>query len=120
MIRARFKVKNKDDYRPVTWPIKYPFWCTGFDSDGLPILVAYAKNRVEIFDLWPDAEGVQCEHVYEIHFSERFPRPDWYKDLPNRESYDPDCKVCIECKDKFCPNVCEKLAKESVYNRWKM
>ena len=29
MVRARFYIKKKDcgnDYRPVKWPIKYPYW----------------------------------------------------------------------------------------------
>lgn len=30
MIRARFRV-NEDDYRPVTWPIKHPYW---FELEG--------------------------------------------------------------------------------------
>lgn len=32
MIRARFYIKKSDcgnDYRPVKWPIKYPYWCSG-------------------------------------------------------------------------------------------
>jgi hypothetical protein len=32
MIRARFFVEKKKcdgDYRPLIWPIQYPYWCTG-------------------------------------------------------------------------------------------
>lgn len=39
MIRARFYIKKSDcsnDYRPVKWPIKYPYWCSG-ESDKLQI-----------------------------------------------------------------------------------
>lgn len=35
MLRARFYVSKKKchgDYRPVKWPIKYPYWCTGETS----------------------------------------------------------------------------------------
>jgi hypothetical protein len=36
MIRARFYIKKSDcdnDYRPVKWPIKYPYWCSA-ESDN--------------------------------------------------------------------------------------
>lgn len=53
MIRARFYLRFKDcgnDYRPVQWPIKYPYWCTGESSDAF-ILVAYADNVEQIMEL---------------------------------------------------------------------
>lgn len=50
MIRARFYIKKSDcgnDYRPVKWPIKYPYWCSG-ESDDSFILVAYAEDEDSI------------------------------------------------------------------------
>lgn len=50
MIRARFYIKFKDcgnDYRPVKWPIKYPYWCTGESVDAF-VIVAYAENVEQI------------------------------------------------------------------------
>ena len=47
MIKARFYIKKSDcgnDYRPVKWPIKYPYWCSG-ESDDSFILVAYAEDE---------------------------------------------------------------------------
>ena len=55
MIRARFYIKKSDcgnDYRPVKWPIKYPYWCSG-ESDDSFILVAYAEDEDSIKELWP-------------------------------------------------------------------
>ena len=52
MIRARFYIKFKDcgnDYRPVKWPIKYPYWCTGESVDSF-VIVAYAENVEQIKD----------------------------------------------------------------------
>lgn len=52
MIKARFYIKKSDcgnDYRPVKWPIKYPYWCSG-ESDDSFILVVYAEDeRISIF-----------------------------------------------------------------------
>ena len=75
MIRARFHA-NEQDPRPVKWPIKHPYWITGW-GDGYSIVVAYADNEDEILRNWPEANQIEAESVEEYHFSERFPRPGW-------------------------------------------
>jgi hypothetical protein len=55
MIRARFYIKKSDcgnDYRPVKWPIKYPYWCSAESSNSF-VLVAYAEDEDSIKELWP-------------------------------------------------------------------
>lgn len=85
MIRSRFKV-NAEDYRPVVWPIKHPYWCTGyggFDSEfnaGYAIIVAYADDEAEIMRLWPDAVDLDSEEESEYTFTDRFRKPSWLKD----------------------------------------
>jgi hypothetical protein len=77
MIRARFFVED-DDYRPVIWPIKHPYWCTGTNAEGGSILVAYADTVEDVYQLWPDAQGVEVmETTDKYNFTSRFPRPDW-------------------------------------------
>ena len=83
MIRARFKA-NADDYRPVNWPIKHPYWCSGYGEDH-SIIVAYADNEAEILKNWPEAEDIQAEDVTEYRFSDRFPKPEWF-DLEVKQS----------------------------------
>lgn len=82
MIRARFMV-NDEDYRPVVWPIKHPYWCTGYASgygvEGA-IIVAYADDEAQIVNLWPDAKGIDSEPASEYDFSGRFPKPEWFND----------------------------------------
>jgi hypothetical protein len=80
MIRARFTV-DVGDYRPVVWPVKHPYWCTGYGSHG-PVLVAYADNEGEILTNWPEAENIESEPVSEYMFNSRFPRPDWFTQSP--------------------------------------
>lgn len=85
MIRARFKLhmnvlEDPEDYRPVSWPIKHPYWCTGSgeDSDGdFWTIVAYADSEEEILSLWPEACEIDAEERDEYTFTSRFPRPDW-------------------------------------------
>ena len=76
MIRARFKA-NMNDYRPVKWPVKHPYWCTGYCAT-YSIIIAYADNEAEILENWPEAQDIDIEEVDEYTFSERFPKPDWF------------------------------------------
>lgn len=92
MIRARFYIKKSDcgnDYRPVKWPIKYPYWCSG-ESDDSFILVAYAEDEDSIKELWPEAYDINVlEKDTEIKFTLRFPKPKWYELQEERlEEYD--------------------------------
>lgn len=82
MIRARFFVDKKEcggDYRPLKWPIQYPYWCTG-ESAYYFVLVAYINSIEELKALWPEASNIESEEVDKILFSNRFPKPDWYKE----------------------------------------
>ena len=78
MIRARFKEPSYD-YRPVEWPIKYPYWCTG-EGYGYYTLVAYADSVEDIKRLWPTAIDIEWDEVEGIVFTSRFPKPDWYSE----------------------------------------
>ena len=75
MIRARFNV-DVDDYRPINWPIKHPYWCTG-QSDDVYIIVAYADDEQEILNNWPEAENIDAEKAEQYSFTDRFPKPEW-------------------------------------------
>jgi hypothetical protein len=79
MIRARFHV-NADDPRPVNWPIKHPYWVTGYGDDHA-IIVAYADDEDEIICNWPDAREFSfVEEATEYTFTDRFAKPDWFKE----------------------------------------
>jgi len=75
MIRVRFKT-DSEDYRPVNWPIKHPYWCTG-SGEGCSIIVAYADDEAEILSNWPEAFDIDVDDVDVYEFSSRFPKPDW-------------------------------------------
>ena len=77
MIRVRFKA-NEDDYRPVNWPVKHPYWCSG-EGDGYSIVISYADNEDYIMKNWPEASDLDSEEVSGYIFTDRFPKPDWFK-----------------------------------------
>src|SRR3990167_1139298 len=76
MIRVRFKV-NVEDYRPVNWPIKHPYWCGGF-GDDYSILISYADDESYIVENWPEATDIESQEVDGYIFTDRFPKPDWF------------------------------------------
>jgi hypothetical protein len=76
MIRARFTVPA-DDPRPVAWPIKHPYWITGY-TVGTAILVAYADDEAAILQNWPEAKYIVSWEVDEYAFTSRFPKPEWF------------------------------------------
>ncbi len=77
MIRTRFKCSNHLDPRPVTWPLKHPYWVTGY-GDDYAVIVAYADDEGEIITNWPDAFDIDSDDATEYEFSGRFPVPDWF------------------------------------------
>jgi len=81
MYWARFYInieEVKEDYRPIIWPIKYPYWCTGESSDDF-IICTYVDSEEDIYKQWPEAFNVDIEKVDKIEFSDRFPKPEWYE-----------------------------------------
>lgn len=87
MIYARFKT-YADDYRPVNWPIKHPYWCTGHGGadllsdtgdDEYSILVAYADDLEELLENWPEAIDIDAEIVDSYVFTDRLQCPDWFE-----------------------------------------
>lgn len=83
MIRGRFHADAADS-RPVNWPVKHPYWCTGH-GDGYSIVVAYADDEAEILRNWPEATNINAEEVTEYVFTSRFPKPDWFNPVVKQE-----------------------------------
>lgn len=78
MIRARFHA-NLDDYRPIVWPIKHPYWCSGYGQD-YSVIVSYADDIDEIYKLWPEVSDITYDEVSSYEFSGRFPKPEWFNE----------------------------------------
>jgi hypothetical protein len=80
-IRYRFKTTSIDDSRPVEFPPPGPWWETGFSGDGVSyaICIAYLPAGKRLLKYWPEAFQIESDECDEITFTDRFPRPDWWK-----------------------------------------
>lgn len=83
LLRIRFKA-NEDDPRPVNWPIKHPYWITGY-GDRYSVIVSYADSKQYILDNWPEAKELEIESVEGYVFTSRFPKPDWFVSTPQKD-----------------------------------
>ena len=87
MLKCRFYLNIEavdEDYRPVIWPIKYPYWCSG-ESENDFILIAYVDSIEDLMKQWPEAHDIDSEEVKKIEFSSRFPKPDWYQEKAQKK-----------------------------------
>lgn len=80
MRRFRFYVPG-DDGRPIAFPPEGPFWITGY-GDTRTVVVAYSPDLETLTadNRWPDAENIDDMGEQEITFSDRFPRPEWWRE----------------------------------------
>lgn len=85
--RARFHA-NENDFRSINWPVKYPYWCSGY-GDDYSVVVAYVESEEEIITNWPEANNIDVEEVDKIIFTSRFKKPDWF----NIDSSNVPCEV---------------------------
>ena len=77
-IRARFKAYLEDS-RPVKFPPPGPWWESGFGND-YAIVVGYFKTEDQITEFWPEAKDIDFTEQDEITFTDRFPKPSWWKE----------------------------------------
>lgn len=77
-VRYRFKTKSIEDCRPLIFNPSYPWWCSGFDDKEV-VIIAYLPSSEDLFEYWDDAFDIEYTEHDEITFSERFPKPDYFK-----------------------------------------
>lgn len=80
MLRVRFHA-NPDDYRPIHWPVKHPYWCSG-SGDDYSVVISYADDVDYILTNWPEATNMDVEEVTDYTFTSRFPKPEWFTETP--------------------------------------
>lgn len=86
MLKYRFETFSKEDYRPLVFDPRYPWWCTGF-TDKTAIIVAYLPEDESLTTYWDDAHRVDVK-TEEITFSDRFPKPDYYETTQTQKDKD--------------------------------
>lgn len=83
--RYRFRTYVIDDYRPLEFNPCYPWWCTG-SGDNFVTIVAYLPEGEGLYKYWDDAEDVDVEDRDKITFTDRFPKPGYFKELEEEKS----------------------------------
>lgn len=81
--RYRFKTYATDDYRPLVFNEKYPWWCSGYgegESGNCAIIIAYLPDGEDLKKYWDDAFDIDFTEEEEIKFSSRFTKPEWFKE----------------------------------------
>lgn len=76
--RLRFTT-HSEDYRPIVFNPKYPWWCSG-ESENDATIIAFLPTTEDLETYWPEANDVEEEEVDKITFSDRFPKPAYFKD----------------------------------------
>lgn len=77
-IRYRFYTKSVDDYRPLVFNPKYPYWCSA-EGDDFAVIIAYLPPDEDIYKYWDDAYNIDQTEESEIVFTDRFPKPEYYE-----------------------------------------
>jgi len=75
--RYRFFTKSIDDYRPLVFNPKYPWWCSGTGDDNATI-VAYLPHDEDLLKYWDDAYDIDYTEEDEIVFTDRFRKPYYF------------------------------------------
>jgi hypothetical protein len=91
--RYRFHTRSVDDYRPLIFNPAYPWWCSGegWDSQRLVkgelvleneyvTIIAYLPENEDLKAYWDDAYDVDFKEYDELIFTDRFPKPEYYKE----------------------------------------
>jgi len=77
--RYRFYTKSVEDFRPLIFNPKYPWWCSGEAGDGsYAIIIAYLPIEECLTKYWDDAYEIDYTDHDAIEFSGRFPKPKYF------------------------------------------
>lgn len=80
--RVRF-FSTAEDPRPIAFPPPGPYWISGYTSEeNTAILIAFLPKKSDLTKYWPEAEVDEWYGKMPIIFTDRFPRPDYWKDHP--------------------------------------
>lgn len=86
-VRYRFSTKSVDDYRPIIFNPKYPWWCSGYGLGGTiddpecetAIIIAWLPKGEDLTKYWDDAFDITFDEFDEIKFTDRFPKPEYFE-----------------------------------------
>lgn len=76
-IRYRFQTRSIDDYRPIIFNPKYPWWCSG-ENDETATIIAWLPKGEKLKKYWDDATNIEFTEHEKIEFTSRFPKPSYF------------------------------------------
>jgi len=76
--RYRFKTNSTDDYRPLIFNPKYPWWCS-WEGETSATIIAWLPINENLHHYWNDAFNIEYTEHEAIEFTNRFPKPDYFK-----------------------------------------
>ncbi len=77
--RYRFYTKSVEDYRPLVFNPKFPWWCSAeAGDDSSATIVAWLPVTEDLLKYWDDAFDVEFTEHHEIEFTSRFAKPDYF------------------------------------------
>lgn len=87
MIWKRYRLKTNaiEDYRPLIFNPKFPWWCSGSGA-GYAIIIAYLPPTENLLDYWDDAFDVTTDDCTSIVFTDRFPKPSYFVESENDDN----------------------------------
>lgn len=74
------------DIRPIYWPYYHPFYLTATAEDHY-VVMAYVEKLEDVTAAWPEATDIEVfdDHVTVYQYTDRFPEPDWIRELHDHE-----------------------------------
>lgn len=79
--RYRFYTRSVEDYRPLIFNKKFPWWCSGEAMDGsTATIIAWLPEDEDLSKYWDDAEDVTVTEHEKIEFTSRFPKPEHFEE----------------------------------------
>lgn len=81
--RYRFKTHQVEDYRPLVFDPRFPWWCSGHSMNGDfeiadSTIIAWLPIDEPLRKYWDDCFEVEFTEHEAISFTDRFPKPDYF------------------------------------------
>jgi hypothetical protein len=81
-VRYRFFTKSVEDFRPIIFNPKFPWWCSGHRINGetfeASCIICYLPLNEDLKKYWDDAFDIESTYENDIQFTDRFPKPKWF------------------------------------------
>lgn len=72
---------------PDLWCPEHPYWIEQSHNKELPFdICTYIPKKENIKKYWNECEIIQSNLVHKIEFSQEFPKPNWFKEVIEKDN----------------------------------